>query len=99
MGKNYYKFMVNPYTIIIFSLVLAIATLSPAQIRYAVENPMGSLNVFLNLGIILAFIVVYFMYRRSKENTPVDNDYSLIGSKGGRATKTKKTSRRKTHKV
>lgn len=91
--------MVNPYSIIIFSLIIAAITLSPAQIRYAVENPMGSLNVFLNLGIILAFIVVYFLYRRNKENTPVDNDYNLIGSKGGRATKTKRTSRRKAHKV
>lgn len=91
--------MVNPYSIIVFSLIFAVITLSPAQIRYAVDNPMGSLNVFLNLGIILAFIVVYFMYRRSKENTPVSNDYSLIGSKGGRATKTKKSSRRKSHKV
>lgn len=91
--------MINPYTVIIFSLIVAMATLSPAQIRYAVTDPIRSLNVFLNLGIILIIVAVYYFYKKSKaENTSTDNDYSLVGSKGGRATKTK-TTRRKSHKV
>lgn len=91
--------MINPYTVIIFSLIVAMATLSPAQIRYAVSDPIGSLNVFLNIGIILAIAIAYYFYRKDNtERTSTDNDYSLIGSKGGRATKTK-TTRRKFHKV
>lgn len=89
--------MINPYTVIIFSLILAIATLSPAQIRYALTDPIGSVNVFLNLGIILAVIVVYYFYRKSNISSKSKESYSLIGSKGGRATK--KISRRKQHKV
>ena len=91
--------MINPYTVIIFSLIVAVATLSPAQIRYAVSDPIGSLNVFLNLGIILAIVAVYYFYRKNKsENSSINNDYSLVGTKGGRATKTK-TTRRKNHQV
>ena len=90
--------MVNPYTVIIFSLIVAIATLSPAQIRYAVTDPIGSLNVFLNLGIILAIIAVYYFYRKSNQNSNSNEDYSLVGTKGGRATKIK-TRRRKNRQV
>ncbi|MBP9716536.1 MAG: hypothetical protein KBD51_01190 [Candidatus Levybacteria bacterium] len=90
--------MVNPYTVIIFSLIVAIATLSPAQIRYAVTDPIGSLNVFLNLGIILVIIAVYYFYRKSNQNSNSNEDYSLVGTKGGRATKIK-TRRRKNRQV
>lgn len=91
--------MVNPYKVIIFSLIVAIATLSLAQIRYAVSDPIGSVNVFLNLGIILAIIVVYYFYRKNKaEDSTTNNDYSLVGSKGGKATRTK-TTRRKNRQV
>ena len=90
--------MVNPYTVIIFSLIVAIATLSPAQIRYAVTDPIGSLNVFLNLGIILAIIAVYYFYRKSNQNSNSNEDFSLVGTKGGKATKIK-TRRRKNRQV
>jgi uncharacterized membrane protein affecting hemolysin expression len=80
--------MINPLSLFFIALIIGIATLSPAQIRYAFDNPAASLNVFLNIGIVLAMVGLYIHYKRTtKSNT--EEDYGLVGAKGGKAEKDK----------
>ncbi len=85
--------MVNPIWFIILAVGIALITLSPAQIRFALENPLTTPTVFLNLAIIVAFILTYFHYRDRANNN--GKEYKLVGSKGGKATKVKKGTKKR----
>lgn len=84
--------MVNPIWFIILAVGIALITLSPAQIRFALENPLTTPTVFLNLAIIVAFVLTYFHYRDRANN---NKEFKLVGSKGGKATKIKRETKKR----
>lgn len=78
--------MVNTNILFILASLFLVATTSLAQIRYALDNPFTSLNVFLNIAIFVAFIGVITYYLKTKKKEE-ESEYKLVGTKGGKARK------------
>jgi predicted membrane protein len=78
--------MINPYSFVFLAVLMLIISTSPAQIRYALSNPFTSITVFLNIAIILAMVGLFLHYK-SRNKKASQEEYQLVGSKGGKAEK------------
>lgn len=76
------------FILFIAALLFLVTTTSVAQIRYAIENPFTSISAFINLGILMLFVLA-FIYFRMSNNKNVGQGYNLMGSKGGKSSKKK----------
>ena len=68
-------------------ILLVISTVSLAQIRYALLNPFNSLTTILGVVLEIGLIFYIAYHFISQENQPSSSGYSLIGIKGGKATR------------
>jgi hypothetical protein len=77
-------------------ILLIISTMSVAQIRYALANPFTSLNTILGIVAEITFIsYLGYKYLSGKNlnfrfNFNRSTNYSLAGTKGGKAAKTRR---------
>ncbi len=67
-------------------ILLVISTISLAQIRYAITNPISSVTTLIGIALEIG-LITYIAYHYLSSEGERTNTFSLIGTKGGRATK------------
>lgn len=73
-------------------ILMIISTMSVAQIRYALANPLTSLDTIAGIAAEIVFIAFlgYKYFSGKNFNFNRSYNYSLVGAKGGKTTKTRK---------